>query len=51
MLIGLKYKFIFVANSKTASTSIESVLEKYADISEKIDPKKTSNLHSNTYKL
>ena len=40
MLIGLKYKFIFVANSKTASTSIESVLEKYADISEKIDPKK-----------
>lgn len=40
MLIGLKYKFIFVANSKTASTSIESVLEKYADISEKVDPKK-----------
>ena len=40
VLISLEYKFIFVANSKTASTSVESVLAKYADIKEKVDPRK-----------
>lgn len=32
MLISLDYKFIFVANLKTASTSIETALRPYADI-------------------
>ena len=32
MLIGLEKRFIFVANTKTASTSIESVLTPHAEI-------------------
>lgn len=32
MLISIKHKFIFICNSKTASTSIERALEPYADI-------------------
>lgn len=32
MLIGIKHRFLFIANSKTASTSIESVLAPFADI-------------------
>ncbi len=32
MLIGVKKRFIFIANSKTASTSIEDVLAPYAEI-------------------
>ena len=32
MLIGIKKKFIFVANSKTASTAIEFALAPYAEI-------------------
>ena len=30
MLIGVKNKFIFIANSKTVLTSIETALMKYA---------------------
>lgn len=33
MLISLRYNFIFVANLKTASTSIEDALKEYSDIS------------------
>ena len=32
MLISVKKRFIFIANSKTASTSIEAVLAPYAEI-------------------
>jgi len=32
MLIGLERKFVFVANTKTASTSIETVLRPHAEI-------------------
>ena len=32
MLIGVRKRFVFVANSKTASTSIESLLVKHAEI-------------------
>jgi hypothetical protein len=32
MLIGVKKRFVFVANSKTASTTIESVLTPFAEI-------------------
>ncbi len=32
MLIGVQKRFVFIANSKTASTSIEAVLTPYAEI-------------------
>lgn len=32
MLISLSHKFIFIANLKTASTSIEKALQRYADV-------------------
>lgn len=32
MLIGVKHRFVFVANSKTASTSIEQALANHAEI-------------------
>ncbi len=40
MLIGLEKKFIFVANTKTASTSIEDALAPYAGISHGGDPRR-----------
>ena len=32
MLIGVKKRFVFIANSKTASTTIESMLTPFAEI-------------------
>jgi Sulfotransferase family len=40
MQIGFGKKFIFVANTKTASTSIESALIRYADIVRTGDPRR-----------
>ncbi len=40
MLIGLERKFVFVANTKTASTSIESVLKPHADIQHAGNPER-----------
>lgn len=40
MLIGVKKRFIFIANSKTASTSIESALIPYAEINRSGSPKR-----------
>jgi hypothetical protein len=40
MLIGLKKKFIFVANTKTASTSIEEALSPFAEITHGGDPRR-----------
>jgi hypothetical protein len=34
MLIGVKKRFVFIANSKTGSTSIESVLTEHAEINQ-----------------
>ena len=37
MLISSKFKFIFVANTKAASTSIEHYLRDFADIAKQQD--------------
>ena len=38
MLIGLRHRFIFVANTKSASTAIERALEAYAELHHRGNP-------------
>lgn len=40
MLIGVKKRFVFIANSKTASTSIEKFLAPYAEIARSDSPRR-----------
>ena len=47
MLISQNKKFIFIANTKAASTSIESMLSKYSNISLLYPP----NIKHMSYKL